>query len=173
MGDASSAPASASVSSNSAVKWEPTSIQIFNPTLLRTDNYAIWCLEAQIYLDSADVWELVSGLEVKPTTDTFDNWKRKNKQARSLLIQLVSDEYKGTTGNHASSHDAWKSLEDTLDRKKVASTIHLVNAIFDLKKKGNTSWDSQIKDFESRWNVVNTKISTATPQALWTTWWII
>ena len=149
-------------SSSSVPKWEPSSIQIHNPTLLRTDNYAIWRLEAQIHLDNADVWEVVSGVEAKPTAeDPHDNWKRKNRQARALLIQLVSDEYKGTIGNHASAPDAWKSLEDTLDRRNITSTMHLVNAILDMKKEDSTSWSSHIEGFESRWSIVNAKVSTA------------
>ena len=147
------------------IKWEPTSIKIHNPTLLRTDNYAMWRLEAQIHLDNADVWELVFGEKVKPTSNSHDNWKRKNKQSRSLLIQLVSDEYKGMIGNHASSHDAWKALEDTLDRKNITATIHPVNAIFDMKKEESTPWNSHITEFESRWTVVNSKVSASTTES--------
>ena len=101
-------PEASSSSSPVIIKWESPSIKIHNPTLLRTDNYAIWRLEAQIHLDNADVWELVSGEEKKPDEDTHTNWKRKNKQAQALLMMFVSDEYKGVIGNYASSHDAWK-----------------------------------------------------------------
>jgi hypothetical protein len=142
-------------------KWEPTSIKIHNPTLLRSDNYPTWRMEAQIHLDNADVWELVCGEEISSPIDTFNNFKRKNKMARSILVQLVSDEYKGTIGNHSSAHDAWKSLEDTLDRKNVSSTIHPVNAIFDMRKDENTSMLLHITEFESKWTVVNTKVSNA------------
>jgi len=151
-----------------AHRWEPTSIKIYNPTLLRTDNYMIWRLEAQIHLDNIDVWELVSGAEVKPTTDIHDNWKRKNRQALSLLIQMVSDEYKGLIGNNISSASAWKILEDTLDRKSVTSTIYPVNQVFDMKKTDAKSWSEHITEFESRWTNVNSKVSTATTTSkLW------
>jgi len=151
-----------SASTNIPTRWEPTSIKIYNPTLLRTDNYLIWRLEAQIHLDNIDVWELVSGAEVKPTTDTHDNWKRKNRQALSLLIQMVTDEYKGLIGNNNSSASAWKILEDTLDRKSVTSTIYPVNQVFDMKKTDAKSWTEHIAEFESRWTNVNSKVSTAT-----------
>ena len=152
-----------STSSTPVTKWEPSSVKIHNPTLLRTDNYAIWRLEAQIHLDNADVWELVSGIEVKPeNADPHDNWKRKNKQARSLLVRLVSDEYRGLIGGEASSAGAWKDLEDTLDRKNVTSTIHPVNAVFDMKKEESTSWTAHIAEFESKWTIVNTKVADST-----------
>ena len=109
--------AAAASSASVAGRWKPPSIKIFNPTLLRTENYAVWRLEAEIH---ADVWELVSGLEVRPTPNHHDNWKRKNRQARSLLLALVFDEYEGLIGNNKNASEAWKVLEDTLDRKSVS-----------------------------------------------------
>jgi len=94
-------------SASVAGRWELPSIKILNPTLLRTENYAVWRLEAVIHLDNVDVWEMVSGSEPKPTTDPHDNWKRKNRQARSLLIALVSGEYKNLIGNHEHASAAW------------------------------------------------------------------
>ena len=130
--------------------WESTSIEIYNSTLLRTNNYLIWRLEAQIHLDNIDVWELVSGAEVKPTTNTHDNWKQKNRQARSVSIQMLTDEYKGLIGNKNSSASAWNISEDTIDRKSVTSTIYLVNQVFDINKTDAKSWTEHIAEFESR-----------------------
>jgi len=155
-GDATSGDTSTSITITH--RWEPTSIKIYNPILLRIDNYMIWRLEVQIHLDNIDVWELVSGAEVKPTTNIHDNWKRKNRQALSLLIQMVSDEYKGLIGNNTSSASAWKILEDTLDRKSVTSTIYPVNQVFDMKKSDAKSWSEHIAEFESRWTSVNSKV---------------
>jgi len=143
-------------------RWEPGSIKIQSPTLLRTDNYALWCLEAQIHLDNAGVWSVVNGTDTKPTTDTHENWKRKNNQARALLIQLVTDEYKGIIGNHESSKDAWDLLENTLDHKNVTSTIHPVSAVFDFKKDPSTTWNEHIAQYESRYTTVTSKLSTIT-----------
>jgi len=152
-------PAASSSRSTTMDRWKPTPIEIYNPTLLRTDNYVTWRLEAQIHLDNADVWEVVSGVEIKPTNDIHDNWKRKNCLGRSLLLQLVSDVYKGTIYNNKSSADAWKILEDTLDRKP---TMHRVNQILDMKKDESKSWNEHIAEFELRWAHVNLKVSTAT-----------
>ena len=58
--------------------WEASSMKIQSPTLLRTDNYALWRLEAQIHLENAGVWGVVNGSDTKPTTDIHDNWSRKN-----------------------------------------------------------------------------------------------
>jgi len=42
--------------SSTTLCWEPGSIKIQSPTLLRTDNYALWRVEAQIHLDNAGVY---------------------------------------------------------------------------------------------------------------------
>jgi len=115
-------------------RWELPSIKILNPTLLRIENYAVWRLETVIHLDNEGVWEVVSGSEPKPTTDPHGNWKRKNRQAQSLLIALVSGEYKNLIGNHEHASAAWKALENTLDRKSVSSTIYPINQVLYMQK---------------------------------------
>ena len=108
----------ASSSSTAVPRWEPGPSKISNLFLLRSDNYPLWRLETLIHLEIVDVWGVVSGLEPQPLVDHHHfNWKRANNQARSLLIQLVSDEFKGIIGNHPDSADAWKVIEDTLDRR--------------------------------------------------------
>jgi len=149
-------------SASVAGRWELPSIKILNPTLLHTENYAIWRLEAIIHLDNADVWEVVSGSEPKPTTDPHDNWKRKNRQARSLLIALVSGKYKNLIGNYEHTSAAWKALENTLDRKSVSSTIYPIYQVLYMQKDEYKTWNKYITEFESRWTNANSKVATAT-----------
>jgi len=149
-------------SASVAGRWELPSIKILNPTLLRTENYAVWRLEAVIHLDNADVWEVVSGSEPKPTTDPHDNWKRKNRQARSLLIALVTSEYKNLIGTHENASEAWKVLENTLDRKSVSSTIYPINQVLYMQKDESKTWNEHIAEFESRWTNANSKVATTT-----------
>ena len=120
-------------------RWDPGPSKISNPVLLRSDNYPLWRLETVIHLTTANVWDVVSGSNTAPQIDYHHNWKRANNQARSLLIQLVSEEFKGIIGNHENSADAWKAIEDTLDRRSVTSTIHPINQIFDYKKSASSS----------------------------------
>ncbi|KAF8419630.1 hypothetical protein BGX38DRAFT_1145243 [Terfezia claveryi] len=89
------------------------------------------------------------------------NWKRKKRQARSLLVQLVSEEFKGTIGIHESSADAWNILQDTLGGKNVTSVIIAINNIFDMKKEPSKSWQEHIIVFEALWNIVAFELSTA------------
>ena len=143
-------------------RWEAGSMKIQSPTLLRTDNYALRCLEAHIHLQNAGVWGVVNGSDAKPTTDTHDNWSRKNNQAHVLLIQLVADEYKGIIRNHAISTEAWIVLKDRLDHKNVNSTIHPVSAVFDMIKDLSTTWNEHIAFYESRYTTITSKLSTIT-----------
>ena len=54
----------------------------------------------------------------KPPLDPFNNWKRKNQFAKSLLIQLVSTDYMANSGNSATACDAWMNLEGTRLQKR-------------------------------------------------------
>lgn len=144
-------------------RQEPGSVKIQSPTLLHIDNYALWWLEAQIHLNNAGVWTVVNGSEAQPIADDpHDNWKRKNNQVRALLIQLVTDKYKGIVSNYKSSKEAWDLLENTLDHKSVTSMIHPVSVVFDFKKDSSTSWNEHITQFETHFTTVTTKLSTVT-----------
>ena len=105
---------------------------------------------------------MVSGSEPKPTTDPHDNWKRKNRQARSLLIALVSGEYKNLIGNYEHASAACKALENTLNRKSVSSTIYPINQVLYMQKDESKTWNEHITEFESRWTNANSKVATAT-----------
>ena len=100
-------------------------------------------------------------LWIRQLIDYYNSWKRANNQARLLLIQLVFEEFKGIIGNHPNSADAWKVIQDTLDRRSVTSTIHPINQIFDFKKSASSSWNEYIMEFETLWTAVNTKTSAA------------
>ena len=142
-------------------RWEAGSIKINDPIKLRSDNYPIWRMEAEVHLINAGVWKVVDGTDPQPTTDTHDNWARKNAQARALLMQLVTEDFKPIIGNNPSASTAWTLLEDTLDRKNVTSTIHPVNTLFDYKKDEAKSWQEHVSEFESLLTIVNSKVATA------------
>ncbi|KAF8456004.1 hypothetical protein BGX38DRAFT_1266881 [Terfezia claveryi] len=115
-------------------RWEPDSIKIQSPTLLRTENYALWRLEAQIHLNNAGVWSVVNGCDTKPTVED-------PLEIMNLLRMLGIF---------------------SLDHKNVTSTIHHVSSVFNFKKDPSATWNKCVAQFESLYTTVTFKLFTIT-----------
>ena len=82
-------------------RWTNSGTKLQNVLVLSDEsNYHQWSSAAKVYLDDAEVWELVDGIEPKPDVDPHSNWARKNKAARVILMQLVAPAH-GTGENVA------------------------------------------------------------------------
>jgi len=97
-----------------------------------------------------------------PLTTTTIGSARTDRQDHYIPIALVSSEYKNLIRNHKNASEAWKVLENTLDRKSVPSAIYPINQVLYMQKDESKSWNEHIAEFESRWTTANSKVSTAT-----------
>ena len=147
---------------NQPIRWEYAGTKFQGALILSDDtSYHQWRSTAQVYLDQAEVWELVQGEELKPDIDPHNNWLRKNKAAKVILMQLVAPTLSGLVASSDTATQAWKSLEDKYDRKNVTSTFHTLNTCLSLTKD-DTSMHAHISKFEEHFIRIEQKASIAT-----------
>ena len=121
----------------------------------------MWKNSATIFLDALGIWAVISGTEKKPEVDYHENWSRKNKYARMILLTLISEEFQPIIGQSEDASQAWKDLEDTLDRRNVLSTFHTLNALLSLQKSESTTLTAHLHSYEQSWNRLVEKVGGA------------
>lgn len=140
------------------VHWTQPSPKFNNPTILDDSNYLKWAAETRILLESCDVFEVVDGTESKPETDHYKNWIRKDRFAKGQLMSLVCSEKRDIITNAQTAHEAWKELQNQLDRKNVSSVFSTFNTLLDFTKDPSDTIRDHINKFESAFSRVVDKV---------------
>ena len=143
-------------------QWQPSNIEIPDATKLTSSNYSVWKNSAKIILDALGVWGVTSGTEKKPEVDHHENWSRKNKYARMILLTLISEEFQLIIGQSEDASKAWKDLEDTLDCRNVLSAFHALNALLSMQKSESTAITAHLHSYEQNWNRLVEKVGATT-----------
>ena len=98
---------------------------------------------------------------MKPEVDYHENWSRKNKYARMILLTLITKEFQPIIGQSEDASQAWKDLEDTLYRRNVLLTFHTLNALLSLQKSESTTLTAHLHSYEQSWNRLVEKVGGA------------
>ena len=92
-----------------SIQWAIPNFKLPNITLLDNTNYHVWDPEGATHLDTANVWKVINGMEIKPaTTDAVAtaNYLLKQKYGKFLLHSMVSQDKKTIITQTATATEA-------------------------------------------------------------------
>ena len=103
--------------------------------------------------------EITLGTELEPTADDpHRNWQRKNRVARTVLLQIMEPSCHYLVPYHQDAYQIWRNLEDMFDRKNVTSNFHSLNQLLSLGKDPATTIQDHIQEFELHFNRLESRI---------------
>lgn len=152
------------------------------------ENWTKWKFRMKQFLESIDVYEVVSGDELRPVlaedaeaaarsahTTALAAWKKKDAKARGMIAEYVAEQPIVHIMNCDTSKDMWTSLKNVYEPTNVSNVLFLQQRYYSLKKEATDDMATflakfldvvqQLKDLNSEISdsMVMTKIQMALP----------
>lgn len=92
-------------------------------TKFNGQDFAVWKFTTERYLDGQELFDVVSGLETKPTTAP-EAWTKKDKKAQMVIVNAIESSQVRHIMGCKTSGAMWTRLE-TLYEQKNATNVHV------------------------------------------------
>ena len=148
--------------STSSVLTQSTFIMVFSfkldPSSLpklssKGDNYTQWKSTWMITFKHAELWNIISGKNPRPSADgdAQDAWEKKDNDAMVMLLSSVHQDHTTSVATCETSQKAWKYLSERFDRDTSGAAIHLFRSLANLRYKDGENLRTHVDDFHQLW----------------------
>lgn len=99
-------------------------------------NFENWSFRVQLHLDALDLLDVIK--DAPPAEQNLaEQFGKKDKKAKSVLVSLIADEYLEYVREKETSKEMWAALECTFAKKSVSSQTLVRKQLANLKMKKN------------------------------------
>ena len=102
------------------------------------DNFNLWKFKMQMVLEERDMWDIVSGQDVKPDHD-HGAWIRKDKKAIATICLSLKDPQLIQVRGCSSANEVWSLLETLYESRDLSSRLFLRRKFVTIKMTAGSS----------------------------------
>ena len=132
--------------------------EIYKIELLQgSTNYRTWKFSMRMVLLARDLWEVVSGEEVKPETEREGQaWDKKARKALAMIALAMTGEEKENIIEYTSPKEAWESLEKLYEGKGQNRKFMLLHELFHLSVESGETMDAYLQAVKEKMSELST-----------------
>ena len=117
---------------------------------LTENNYRMWKLRMNLILERAELLDIVSGEETKPTKNPeLKEWRRKDLDARMEIIMHLSDDQVDFIKDLETSKEIWDTLKERHEPSDRTTKIYTLRHLVTMEMNESDSIDIFIKNWQS------------------------
>ena len=117
------------------------------------DNLQVWEVEARVWLEAHDLWDVVEISINKSANEALD-YKRNNARARFAILSAVKEGDKAHLSGETTAGGMWKKLEDLYGKLSISQELRLVDKFHEYAMKTSDSIDAYLKERAAQWEKV-------------------
>ena len=117
---------------------------------LNEKNYPTWKVQMKMYLMREDLFRLVDGSEIPPSSSDAGALRKYNSRrdkALATIVLAVDPKLLYLIGDPTDPVDVWKKLQDTFQKKTWANKLRLKRKLYNMKLKEGDSLQLHLKSF--------------------------
>src|SRR5271170_3950289 len=120
-------------------------------------NYRTWKFSMRMVLQARDLWEVVSGEEVKPETEkAAQAWDKKARKALAVIALAMTGEEKENIIECTTPKEAWDSLEKLYEGKGRNRKFMLLHELFHLSVERKETMDAYLRAVREKMSELST-----------------